>query len=116
MLRLLADENFDVNIVRGLLRRLPGLDVVRVQEVGLSGADDPAVLEWAASERRVLITHDVRTVTKYAWERVERGLAMPGVVEVAMSAGIGPAIDDLVLLLECCDVEELDGSVLYLPL
>lgn len=39
MLRLLADENFNNNIVRGLLRRKPDLDIVRVQDVGLSGAD-----------------------------------------------------------------------------
>jgi hypothetical protein len=47
MLRLAADENFNNDIVRGLLRREPGLDIVRIQDVGLSGADDPTVLEWA---------------------------------------------------------------------
>jgi hypothetical protein len=36
MLRLLADENIEIKIVRGLLRRKPDLDIVRVQEVGLS--------------------------------------------------------------------------------
>jgi hypothetical protein len=45
MLRLAADENFNNNILRGLLRRHPGLDVFRIQDVGLSGADDPTVLE-----------------------------------------------------------------------
>ena len=58
MLRLAADENFNHDIVRGLLRREPGLDIVRIQDVGLSGADDPTVLEWAAQEGRVLLTHD----------------------------------------------------------
>ena len=56
MLRLAADENFNNNIIRGLLRRQPDLDIVRVQDVGLSGADDPTVLEWAAQEGRVLLT------------------------------------------------------------
>lgn len=40
MLKLAADENFNNDIVRGLLRRNPTLDIVRVQDVGLSGADD----------------------------------------------------------------------------
>lgn len=31
MLRLLADENLDHDIVRGLLRRNPDLDIIRVQ-------------------------------------------------------------------------------------
>jgi len=50
MLRLAADENFNNDIVRGLLRRKPDLDIVRVQDVGLSGADDPTILEWAAQK------------------------------------------------------------------
>ncbi|MCX8049222.1 MAG: DUF5615 family PIN-like protein [Methylohalobius sp.] len=61
MLCLAADENFNNDIVRALLRRRPDLDIVRLQDVGLSGASDPAVLEWAAREGRVLLTHDVTT-------------------------------------------------------
>ncbi len=57
MLKLLADENFDNQIVRGLLRRNPKLDIVRVQEVGLSGSDDPKILAWASETDRVLLTH-----------------------------------------------------------
>ena len=77
MLRLAADENFNNDIVRGLLRREPGLDIVRIQDVGLSGADDPTVLEWAAQEGRVLLTHDVTTITRHAYERVKAGQSMP---------------------------------------
>ena len=66
MLHLLADENFNNDILRGVLRRKPDADIVRVQDVGLSGADDPAVLAWAAEAGRVLLTHDVTTITKYA--------------------------------------------------
>ena len=36
MLRFAADENFNGDIVRGLLRRNPNVDIVRVQDVGLS--------------------------------------------------------------------------------
>jgi hypothetical protein len=45
MLRLAADENLNYNIVRGLLRRKPDVDIVRVQSAGLSGEDDPIILE-----------------------------------------------------------------------
>ena len=37
-----ADENFNRNIVRGLQRRTASLDIVRVQDVGLRTAEDPA--------------------------------------------------------------------------
>ena len=56
-MKFLADENFDNNIIRGLLRRQPNIDIIRVQDVGLSGRDDPTVLEWAAQEQRILLTH-----------------------------------------------------------
>lgn len=47
MVRFLADENFNNQIVRGILRRNPNVDIVRVQDMGLSETDDPTVLEWA---------------------------------------------------------------------
>ena len=48
------------------------VDIVRIQDVGLSGADDPTVLEWTAEEGRVLLTHDVKTITKYAYDCIHR--------------------------------------------
>ncbi len=116
MLRLLADENLDGNILRGVLRRVQGVDVVRVQEVGLSGAEDPAVLAWAAEQGRVLVTHDVETVTGFAFKRVDAGLAMPGVIEIVATAPIGKAVEDLALLIECLGDGELTDQVIYLPM
>ena len=116
MLRLAVDENFNNNIVRGLLRREPDLDIVRIQDVGLSGADDPSVLAWAAQEGRVLLTHDVATITKYAYNRVRAGQPMPGVFEVNRAVPIGRAIEDILLLAECSLDGEWEGQVRYLPL
>lgn len=116
MLRFVADENFNNNIVRGLLRRQPELDIIRIQDVGLSGADDPTVLQWAAQEKRVLLTHDVATITQYAYERVEAGLSMSGVFEVSLDVPIGSAIEDILLLAECSLDGEWEGQIRYLPL
>ncbi len=66
-LRFLIDEDFDNDILRGVLRKKPDLDIVRVQDVGLSGASDPVVLEWAAQQGRILFTHDVSTMKGYAF-------------------------------------------------
>jgi hypothetical protein len=35
MIRLAADEDFNNDILRGILRRKPDLDIVRIQDVGL---------------------------------------------------------------------------------
>src|ERR671931_2168583 len=101
MLRLAVDVNFNIDIVRGLLRRSPDLDIVRVQDVGLSEADDPTVLEWAAQERRIVLTHDVTTMTRYAYERVQAGKPMPGIFEVTRNVPVSVAIEDILLLAEC---------------
>nr|WP_309745308.1 DUF5615 family PIN-like protein [Chamaesiphon sp. OTE_20_metabat_361] len=55
MLKLLADENFDNTILRGLLRRQPDIDIIRVQDTEFYGANDPTVLAWAAQENRILL-------------------------------------------------------------
>ena len=116
MLALAADENFNDDIVRGALRRKPDLNIVRVQDAGLSGADDPAVLEWAAQQGRVIFTHDASTMTHHAHERVRNGQPMPGVFEVDRGVPIAQAIEDIVLLAECSLEGEWEGQVRYLPL
>ena len=116
MLLLAADENFNGNIVRGLLQRQPALDIVRLQDVELSGADDPRVLEWTAQEGRVLLTHDVSTMTRYAYEHVQEGQPMPGVFDVSRDLPIGRAIEGILLLAECSLEGEWEGQVRYLPL
>ena len=114
-MRLLSDENFNGAILRGLMRRLPETDLVRVQDLGLMHTDDPVILEWAANEGRILLTHDVATITMYAYERVNQGLPMTGVVEVIATAPIGKIIDDLELFICCSEPKEYEGQVLFIP-
>jgi hypothetical protein len=116
MIRLVVDEDFDNDILRGVLRRAPDVDIVRVQDVGLSGADDPTVLEWAAGEGRVVLTHDVSTMTAHATARVQNGLPMPGAFAVSQSLPLRTAIEEVVILAECSVEGEWEGQIRYLPL
>ena len=116
VLRLVSDENFKGEILRGMLRRLPGLDIVRVQDVGLSGADDPAILEWAATADRILLTHDRETMPNFVYERVRIGTPMPGVFLVNDAMPTGQAIDELRLAIQCYSEEECKDLVTYFPL
>ncbi len=116
MMRFLADENFNNQIVRGLLRQSSQVNIVRVQDVGLSGVDDPTVLAWAAEAGRIVLTHDVATMTMFAYERVEAGLSMPGVFEVSRRVPVGLAIEEILLISECSLEGEWEGQVRFLPL
>jgi hypothetical protein len=90
--------------------------VVTVQEADLRAAQDPNILEWAAAERRVLLTHDVNTVTKYAWARVREGLSMPGVIAAPSKESVGAVVEDLLLVVAIHEPGDLEGQILYLPL
>lgn len=95
---------------------MPEVDITRVQDVGLSGEDDPTILEWAAQAERVLLTHDVATMTRYAADRVREGKRMPNVFEIARHVPIGNAIEEVLLLACCSHAGEWEGQVRYLPL
>lgn len=115
MLRFLSDEDFNNHIVRGLLRRLPLLDIVRVQDVGLRGHRDTDILEWAAKEERILLTHDADTMIEFAKKRVAANKLMPGIVEISQDVSIGEAIDELIVFATCSLDGEWEGQVVFLP-
>jgi len=116
MLRLLADENFNGDIVRGLLLRQSDLDIVRVQDVDLSGADDPAVLAWAAANNRILLTHDRATMPDFAYARLAAGEGMAGVFILNDRFPVGQAIHEILLTVACSEQAEWSGRVVRLPL
>jgi len=116
MLRLLSDENFNGDIVRGLFLRQPNLDLLRVQDVGLREVDDPAILDWAASNERILLTHDRATMPDFAYQRLIRGEQMAGLFVVNDRMPIRQAIDELLVLIDYSEASRMEGAVLYLPL
>jgi hypothetical protein len=91
VLSILFDENVNRRIIRGLESRLPDLDSVTAQQIGLGGRPDSEILEWAAANRRILVTHDLRTMPRHAGERVRAGQEMPGVFGVPKRLPIGQA-------------------------
>lgn len=115
-MRLAADENFNGHILSGLRRILADLDTVTAQGGGLGSAIDPRVLDWAAAEERVLLTHDERTMPGFAYQRVAEGKLMPGVVVVPNRMSIGEAIEELLLVIQVGTPEELRDRVIRLPL
>lgn len=117
MLRLASDADVHGDIIRGLRRQLPALDLVRVQDALPEGTPDEAVLEWAARENRVLITNDRNTMVGHAWQRVTAEEKVPGVIVTTNDQSIGAAINDTHLIVEYMAEDDIRGQVVvYLPL
>jgi hypothetical protein len=64
---------------------------------------------------RFLADEDFR-MTKFAYERIGRGLPTPGVVVIRQASSLAKAIEDLIILAECSREGEWEGRVLHLPL
>jgi predicted nuclease of predicted toxin-antitoxin system len=116
MLTFLADENFDGRVLKALAEHAPELDIIRVQDVGLRTKDDPDIQEYAARENRILLTHDVRTMAHFSYERAAQGLPMPGVVEIKRRVRIQLIVEELRLLAGASLPGEMEGRVEYIPL
>lgn len=114
-MRFVADENFNNDILRGLKRHYPDLDVVRVQDTEIYEADDPVVLEWAAQTGRILLTHDAKTMPMFVYERIEAGLSTPGIFVINDERGVGEVIVELQMVIEGSDKSEWENLVTYLP-
>ena len=117
MLRLASDADVHGAIIRGLVRRLPEIDLVRVQDTLPEGTADPAVLDWVAAENRILITNDRNTMVGFAYERVGAGQLVPGIIATTNEQSIGSTIDDILIVAENLSEEEMKVQVVvFLPL
>ena len=115
-MRFLTDENFNNDILHGLQSRNPDIDIMRAQDTEIYQAGDPKMLEWAAKQGRILLTHDVRTIPSYAYERVVAGLPMSGIIEVSQQIGVGEAIEELSILIGAGEPVDFENQVRYVPL
>lgn len=116
MLPLASDADVRNGIIRGLRRRVPEIDLVRVQDALPEGSPDPVILAWAAAQNRVLITNDRETMIGFAYERLASGEPLPGVILTTNEQSIGASIEHILMIAECMSEEEIRGNVMFLPL
>ena len=116
MLRLLIDQDLDQVILRGLLLRVPILDVITAYQAGLSEASDPDLLAWAATQKRIVVTHDRRTMPYYAANRIARGESFADIIIISRRLPLSQVINDLEIIVSCSDVNEWENVLKYLPL
>jgi hypothetical protein len=113
----LSDENFDNDIVRGVLRRSPRFDVVRAQDlVEVAGRTDAVLLDWASQNDRIVLTHDLSTIIPAMRQQLQRTDSCAPIVLVPDSLPLGLVIEEILLLDECSTKADWASGVLYLPL
>jgi len=116
MLRLLIDQDLDQVIRRGLLLRVPNLDVITAHQAGLSDASDPDLLTWAAEHACIVVTHDRRTMPYHAADRIAKGEPVSGIIIVSRRLPLSQVINDLEIIVSCSNMDEWENVLKYLPL
>jgi Domain of unknown function (DUF5615) len=114
--RFLADADLNKAIVSGVLRREPSIDFLSAQAAQLRLMHDPEVLELAAGQHRVLVSHDVGTMPAHFREFRNAGRHSAGVFLIAQSLDIGIAIQELLLVWLASDATEWENRLEWLPL
>ena len=114
-IRFQADNDLKFGIVKAVRRREPSIDFASAQEAGLDGLSDPELLDRAAREDRVLVSHDRRTMLDHFRMRLAAGKSSPGVFIVSQGAPIGQVVEALVYAWVLSDPLDLRDQVHYLP-
>lgn len=114
-IRLQADADFNQTILLAATRREPTLDSQTALTGGIIGLADLDVLDRAATEGCLLVTHDFRTMPRYFAEFVATK-ANAGVLVVPQSLPIGAVVEDLLLIHAGTDAEEWTNRLGFLPI
>ena len=114
-IRFLADADLDYAIVQGVRRREPAIDFNSANDAGLEGLPDNRVLEVAAEEGRVLVSHDKHTMPVQFAARIRSGRRSPGVLLALPGATVGDIVDSLLIIWSSSREEEWTDQIHYLP-
>jgi hypothetical protein len=112
----LADNDLNDAIVVGMRRREPAAVFARLRDLGLATWADPDVLDFAAAENWIVVSHDFNTMREAANTRLTAGLPMSGLLLASQRTAVASIIESLVLIWAASEAEEWAGQVGFLPL
>jgi hypothetical protein len=115
LIRYQADADLHYRIVVAVRRREPVIEFASAADSELKGVSDPEVLDIAASQGRILITHDRQTMLGHFRRRLEDGKSSPGVFLVSQFAPLGPVVEALVMVWAASEAVEWRNKVHHLP-
>lgn len=112
--RFQADADFNHKIVVGLRRREPSVDFLGAHDGGVVGVPDPEVLRIAAESRRILVSHDRKTMPGH-FARFRAARSSPGLIIVSQDLDIGATIEELLLIWVVTESEEWVDQLGFVP-
>jgi len=114
-IRFQADNDLKFGIVKAGRRRELAIDFVSAQEAGLDGIADPELLDRAAAESRVLVSHDRNTMIRHFRERLAVGKSGPGLLIVSQGAFDRRCCRGACLVWTLSNPADLRDQAYYLP-
>ncbi len=114
--RFLANHDLREAIAVGVVRLEPAVEFHRLRDLGMESRPDDEVLDYAARENLLIVSHDVNTMTAHAKRRIASGMAMPGIFLVHQNSPVRQAIEDLILIWSSSEAEEWSAQIAFLPL
>lgn len=116
MIRYQADNDLNRRIVAATYRREPAIDFQTAQTARLDGLDDRTILQRAAEEGRILVTHDKRTMRRHLAGYLRDGHQSPGVLLVIpQDAPLATVVDTLVLIWADGHPEDWENAITVIP-
>jgi Domain of unknown function (DUF5615) len=109
-----ADADLDEDIIWGVKRVEPMIDFQTADEAGIRGLDDSIVLMTAASENRILISHDRRTMPRHFADFIQMQTS-PGVFVISQGSRISKVIDDIILVWFASEPQDWVNTISDLP-
>jgi Domain of unknown function (DUF5615) len=113
-LRFQADADLNEDIVKGVLRREPGIDFQTATAAGLRGLSDLEVLALAAEEGRILVSHDRKTMPQMFGQFI-KSQRSPGLFLVSQKTDLLIAIESVLLAWIASDHEEWINRMVAIP-
>lgn len=113
--RFQADADLSQILLKATIRREPSIDFQTAHAAGLVALADNQVLARAASEGRVLVTHDRKTMPRHFAEFIAKE-ASAGVIVVPQKLAVNAAVEDLILIWGASESDEWTNRIQSLPL
>ncbi len=114
-IRYQADADLNQAIVTGVLRQEPKIDFQTAYEAQLSSLTDLEVLALATEQKRILVTHDRKTMP-YHFAQFLLTDQSSGVLIVSKRLEIEIVINELILIWSASEAEEWINRLAKIPL